>query len=314
MRDLFSQPLFVLAPLAGYTDLPFRRVVKKFGADLTVSEMISSNALVHNPDKTRKLAQKDPAEDPYAVQIAGNDPTVIARAVELLCQMEGIDIIDLNSGCPAPKIVNHGSGSALLKDLVKLEKIVATIKKRAGNKLTSVKIRIGYESRHAAQIARVCEAAGADFITVHGRTRAGKFEAPVDYDEIKAAKEAVGIPVIANGDITSYEKAQWVLEHTGCDGVMIGRGAIGAPWIFYQLKHGQSALTPEIRKAIVLEHFDAMISWYDTHGVALFRKHLHTYSKGMNGGSDFRQAINHMDDPEEVRNLIEAFFTPKESA
>lgn len=304
----FSKKIFVLAPLAGYTDLPFRRVAKRFGADLTVSEMVSSNALVFNPPRTERLLAKDPLENPYSVQLAGNDEDIITRAVGLLNEREGIDIIDLNCGCPVPKIVCHGSGSSLLKDLDKMGSLIAAIKKTSNKPYTSAKIRIGFDTKKGVEIAKMCEAAGADFIAVHGRTRSGKFEAPVDYDEIGRIKAAVSIPVIANGDITSYQKAHDVLAHTGADGVMIGRGAIGAPWIFYQLKYGESALTPQLRKEIVLEHFNAMIDFHGEFGVRLFRKHLHTYTKGMAEATTFRDKINRMDESLHVREAIEAFF------
>ncbi len=312
-RDIldFSSPLFVLAPLAGLTDLPFRSVVKKFGADLTVSEMISSNALVHNSRKSLKMVQKSPLETPYSVQIAGADESIVKGAVEILNGIDGIDIIDLNCGCPVPKIVSHGSGSSLLKDLDKMGRIIATIKSNSDKPLTSAKIRIGFEEKRPVEIAKVCEDAGADFIAVHGRTRAGKFKSEVDYDAIRKIKRAVSIPVIANGDITSYEKAQWVLEFTGADGVMIGRGAVGNPWIFYQLRHGVDRIDPALKREIILEHFDQMIRFYGEYGAILFRKHLHTYSKGgYEGASAFRERINRTGDPDAMRELIDSFFSP----
>ncbi|MEJ2372954.1 MAG: tRNA-dihydrouridine synthase family protein, partial [Sulfurimonas sp.] len=231
----FENPIYVLAPLAGFTDLPLRSVVKKFGADLTVSEMLSSNALAHGSQKTLHMLQKSPLEDPYSVQIAGADTEIVRQAVEILNEQEGIDIIDLNCGCPAPKVFNHGSGSNLLGDLDKLEEILSTVKKYNKKRYTTAKIRIGVNEKIPVEIAKVVEACGVDYIAVHGRTRAGKYKAPVDYDAIRAIKEAVKIPVIANGDITDFDKAQKVLNHTGADGLMIGRAAVGKPWIFYQL-------------------------------------------------------------------------------
>lgn len=308
----FSSPLYVLAPLAGLTDLPFRSVVKRFGADLTVSEMISSNALVHNSKKSLKMVQKSPLEDPYSVQIAGADENIVRGAVEILNGIDGIDIIDLNCGCPVPKIVSHGSGSSLLKDLKKMGRIIETIKKYSNKSMTSVKIRIGFEEKRPVEIAKVCEDAGADFIAVHGRTRAGKFKSEVDYEAIRQIKEALTIPVIANGDITSYEKAKWVFEFTGADGVMIGRGAIGNPWIFYQLKHGEEMISSQLKREIVIEHFEQMISFYGEYGATLFRKHLHTYSKaGYCGASAFRDKINRISDPSLMKEAIEEFFDPK---
>jgi tRNA-dihydrouridine synthase B len=182
------------------------------------------------------MLEKNPNEDPYSVQIAGSDSDIIRQAVEVLNEQEGIDIIDFNCGCPVPKVVGHGSGSSLLKDLKKMGMLIKTIKDTTTKSTTSVKVRLGFDEKNHIDIAKIVEDSGADFIAVHGRTRAGKFKAEVDYDAIKEMKEAISIPVIANGDIDSYEKAQWVLEHTGADGVMIGRGAVGAPWIFHQLR------------------------------------------------------------------------------
>ncbi|MEA3522189.1 MAG: tRNA dihydrouridine synthase DusB [Campylobacterota bacterium] len=304
----FDSPLYVLAPLAGFTDLPFRSVVKKFGADLTVSEMISSNALAHNSQKTFKMLEKSPIEDPYSVQISGSDSDIIKQAVRILNEQEGIDIIDFNCGCPVPKVVGHGSGSSLLRDLNKMGSLIRSIKETSEKSTTSVKVRLGFDEKNHIEIAKVVEDSGADFIAVHGRTRAGKFKAAVDYDAIKEMKEAISIPVIANGDIDSYEKAQWVLEHTRADGVMIGRGAVGAPWIFHQLKSQSAEIDPLLKHEIILEHFDKMIDFYGPRGVAIFRKHAHTYSKGYSGASALRNSVNHINDAQEFRDVIDTFF------
>ncbi len=304
----FDTPLYVLAPLAGFTDLPFRSVVKKFGADLTVSEMISSNALAHGSLKTFKMLEKNPNEDPYSVQISGSDNDIVEQAVRVLNEQEGIDIIDFNCGCPVPKVVGHGSGSSLLRDLDKMGSLIRSIKDTSNKSTTTVKVRLGFDEKNHIEIAKVVEASGADFIAVHGRTRAGKFKAAGDYDAIKEMKEAISIPVIANGDIDSYEKAQWVLEHTGADGVMIGRGAVGAPWIFHQLKTGSSDIDPLIKHQIILEHFDKMMDFYGQRGVPMFRKHTHTYSKGYAGASALRDKINRVDEIREFRDIIDTFF------
>lgn len=304
----FSKPLVVLAPLAGYTDLPFRSVVKKFGADLTISEMISSNALVYKSARTLKMVEKSPIEDPYFVQIAGNSADLVRAAVEILNDVEGIDGIDLNCGCPAPKVFNHGSGSNLLGDLKKLEEILSTVKKYSKKQYTSAKVRIGVNEKIPVEIGKAVEACGVDFVSVHGRTRAGKYKSPVDYDAIKQMKEAIKIPVIANGDIKDYQKAKEVLEYTKANGVMIGRGAIGKPWVFYQLKHGIENISNEKKKEIILEHFDSMINFHGNHGAIMFRKLLHSYSKGYVGANEFRDIVNKISDIEVMRDMIENFF------
>jgi tRNA-dihydrouridine synthase B len=305
----FSTPLYALAPLAGFTDLPFRSVVKQFGVDLTISEMISSNALAYGSEKTEKMLEKSPHETPYSIQIAGSDPEIIKRAVDVINQRDGVDVIDLNCGCPVPKVVNNLQGSALLTDLDKLGRAIETIKHYSDASYTSAKIRLGFAEKNHEEIARVCEEAGADFLAVHGRTRAGKYKAPVDYDAIAEVKRAVRIPVLANGDIDSPAKARWVLEHTGCDGVMIGRAAVGNPWIFQQIKTGEDQVSRELIVTVVLEHFDQMVAHYGAYGVILFRKHLHTYSKaGYPGASAFRHAVNTLEDPRKMRTEVARFF------
>lgn len=304
----FNKTLYVLAPLAGYTDLPFRSVVKKFGADLTISEMISSNALVYKSEKTLKMIEKAPNEDPYIVQLVGNDSKLIREAVEILNDVENIDGIDLNCGCPAPKVFSHGSGSKLLGDLDKLADILSTIKKYSNKQYTSAKIRLGIVDKIPVEIAKVVESCGVDFMSVHGRTKAGKYKAPVDYDAIKLIKENVKIPVIANGDITNYDIAKKVLDHTKANGLMIGRGAIGKPWIFYQLKHGICDIDNQTKKEIILEHYDAVLRYHGDYGAIIFRKLLHSYSKGYSGANEFRDIINHISDPNIMRDTINTFF------
>jgi len=308
-----NKNLVALAPLAGYTDLPFRTLAKEFGADLTFSEMISSNALIYHSKRTHKMIEKSPLESPYIVQIAGSDLKVIKEAVLILNDIEGIDGIDLNCGCPVPKIVSQKSGSALLNDLNLTAKIVETIKKYSNKRYTSVKSRLGFDKKIAADIAKVCESGGADFITFHGRTRVGKYKAPIDYKAIKEAKEAVKIPVIANGDITSLQIAKEVREFTGCDGIMIGRGAVGNPWIFYQIKNNLKRVSKKMIKEIVLRHFDLMIEFYGQKGVGIFRKHLHNYSKGLPNASEFRDSVNRVEDIKIVRSMIEEFFSKSQS-
>jgi len=306
----FSSPVYALAPLAGFTDLPFRSVVKKFGVDLTVSEMISSNALIHNSKKTYRMLEKAPIENPYSIQIAGSDLEVIRRAVEIINEREDVTCIDLNCGCPAPKVVNNLQGSSLLTDLPQMAKVIETIKKYSNKEYTSVKFRLGFNEKNHIEIAKLCENAGADYIAVHGRTRAGRYKAPVDYDALAEIKKNINIPMFANGDINTPQKAKWVREYTGAEGVMIGRAAVGKPWIFKQIKEGMDEPTPELIKEVVLEHFDQMIKHYDTYGAIIFRKNLHSYSKaGYQGASVFRNEVNRIEDPKEMRDVIEAFFS-----
>ncbi|MDX1809470.1 MAG: tRNA-dihydrouridine synthase [Sulfurospirillaceae bacterium] len=305
----FSQGITALAPLAGYTDLPFRSLVKKFDADLTFSEMISANALVHNSKKTFEMLKKSPLEKPYIVQIAGSDLDVIKKAVEVLNTIDGIDGIDLNCGCPVPKVVSQCAGSSLLKDLSLLQRVLETIRKYSNKDYLSAKVRLGFDEKIPEEIALACERAGVDFMSIHGRTRAGRYKAEVDYEAIKRAKDAVSIPVIANGDITSLKKANEVKNITGCKSIMIGRGAVGNPWIFYQIKNNLEFVNKDKIKEIVLEHYDNMIDFYGEKGASIFRKHLHTYSKGFPEASAFRDKVNRIENVDEMRKYIEIFFS-----
>jgi len=306
----FSKPLYALAPLAGFTDLPFRSVVKKFGVDLTVSEMISSNALIHNSKKTYKMLERAPIENPYSIQIAGSDLNVIRQAVEIINECDDITTIDLNCGCPAPKVVNNLQGSSLLTDLPQMAKVIETIKKYSNKEYTSVKFRLGFNEKNHVEIAHICQESGADYIAVHGRTRAGRYKAPVDYDALAEIKKSINIPMFANGDIDTPKKAEWVRNYTGVEGIMIGRAAVGKPWIFKQIKEGMAEPTPELIREVVLEHFDQMIAHYDKYGAIIFRKNLHSYSKaGYAGASAFRNDINRIEDAKEMREVIEAFFS-----
>jgi len=308
MKIDFDKNVLFLAPLAGLTDLPFRSVVKKFGADVTVSEMISSNALVANSKKTLKMLQKSKEENPYIVQISGSSTDIIKKAVHIINQLDFVDGIDLNCGCPAPKVSNHGSGSSLLKDLDNLKSIISTIKKYSNKQYTSAKVRIGFDSKIPVDIAIACEEAGADFIAVHGRTKVGAYKAPVDYDAIRDMKANINIPLIANGDIKDYETSIKVLNHTKANGVMIGRGAVGSPWIFDSLRNKGIEFSNFDKKKYILEHFHAMIDFHGAWGVMLFRKHLHKYSKGLDEGSKFREIINKLENVDEVHKTIDRFF------
>ncbi|WP_180763060.1 tRNA-dihydrouridine synthase [Helicobacter sp. 11S02596-1] len=301
--------LLMLAPLAGYTDLPFRSVVKKFGVDITVSEMISSHALVYANTKTQKMVEKSCAETPYSVQIAGSKEEIVKKAVELLNDNTGIDIIDFNCGCPAPKVANHGNGSGLLKDLNQLVKILKIIKENTNKPYTSVKVRLGFDKKIPQEIAHAINDTPVDFVVIHGRTRSDGYKKErIDYGSIKEMKKILKIPVIANGEIDSVQKAREVLEITGANGVMIGRAALTSPWIFWQIKNNTQELPAVIKKELVLEHFDGMVDFYGDRGVVMFRKNLHAYAKGHSGASEFRTKVNTMTSPKQMRESIMEFF------
>ena len=306
---LKSKPLFFLAPLAGYTDLPFRSVVKKFGCDMTFSEMTNVNAIAYNNEKTKKMMEKSPLEKPYFVQIAANNVENAIKAVEIINQTDWIDGIDINLGCPVNKARRSGFGGVLLKDENKelLQKIVEAIVKTS-KKPVSAKMRLGYDEIVAVDRAKMLEDLGIKFLTVHGRTVKQMYKGKANYEEIKKVVEAVKIPVIANGDITDYEKAKHVLDYTGAAGVAIGRGAVGKPWIFLEMKQ-QGIITPKQKKEVILEHFRQMIHFYGDYGVILFRKHAHAYSKGIAKASEFRSKINEAKETGEVLELIEEYFS-----
>ena len=305
MIDFSQKPLF-LAPMAGYSDLPFRAVVKKFGADITVSEMISSNALVFEGKKSLKMLEKDESESPFIVQIAGSDEDIIKKAVLLLNEFDFIDGIDFNCGCPVKKVIKQNAGSALLNDLELLKRLVSTIKTHSKKKSLSVKFRLGFDEKRPVLIAKACEEAGADFIAIHGRTAKQLYSGKADYEGIALAKKAVKIPVVANGDINA-NNFKAIQQSTKADALMIGRASVGKPWLFYELKKGQS-ISKQLKKELILYHFQAMLKHYDKMAVPLFRKHLHEYSKGYEDASAFRDEINRIDEQNLMQKKIENFF------
>lgn len=305
MIDFKQKPLF-LAPMAGFSDLPLRNLVKQFGADVTISEMISSNALVYESEKTLKMLQKAELENPYIVQIAGSDEKIIKQAVEILNRFDFIDGIDFNCGCPVNKVIKQCAGSALLQDLDKLQKILELIKKTSKKKTTSVKVRLGYDKKDPICIAKACENAGVDFISMHGRTRKQMYSGNADYEAIALAKENIKIPLVANGDIDALN-AQEVFNKTKCDALMIGRASIGEPWIFYEIKQGVK-IDKKTKNEIIFAHFEEMLKHYKEQGVSIFRKHLHEYSKGLEDASNFRDQVNRINDPQIMRDCMREFF------
>ncbi|GMB95362.1 tRNA-dihydrouridine synthase B [Helicobacter heilmannii] len=310
MVKLNFENLLFLAPLAGYTDLPFRSVVKRFGVDVTVSEMISSHALVHAFSKTAKMLERSPEEQPFSVQIAGSKEEIVAKAVEKINTLDGIDILDFNCGCPAPKVANHGNGSGLLKDLNHLVKLLRLIKDKSNKPYSSVKVRLGFESKIPLEIAHALNDAPVDFVVVHARTRADRYKKErIDYESVRLMRQVLNKPLIANGEIDSPKKAKEVLAYTGANGVMIGRSSLTQPWIFWQIKNNTEDLPAVLKKDLVLEHFDKMVSFYGERGVVMFRKNLHAYAKGHANASVFKTAVNNMKESKEVRAQIEEFFS-----
>ncbi len=310
MARLEFDNLLFLAPLAGYTDLPFRSVVKRFGVDVTVSEMISSHALVYAFEKNAKMLEKSPDENPFSVQIAGSKVEIVQRAVELLNAIEGIDILDFNCGCPAPKVANHGNGSGLLKDLNHLVKLLRVVRTHTNKPYTSVKVRLGFERKIPEEIAHALNDAPVDFVVVHARTRADRYKKErIDYESVRLMRQILNKPLVVNGEIDSVQKAKQVRAYTGAQGVMIGRASLVKPWIFWQIKHDTQELPPVLKKDLVLEHFDKMVDFYGARGVVMFRKNLHAYAKGHVGASAFKECVNCMGDPLVARAQVEEFFS-----
>ncbi|HLD08580.1 MAG TPA: tRNA dihydrouridine synthase DusB [Methylophilaceae bacterium] len=291
----------IVAPMAGVTDRPFRQLCKKLGAGMAVSEMVTSNSLLYGSVKTLRRANHEGEVSPISVQIAGADPRMMAEAAKYNVD-NGAQIIDINMGCPAKKICNVMAGSALLKD----EPLVAQILRavvEAVNVPVTLKIRTGWDkfNRNAVAVARMAEDIGVQALAMHGRTRACLYTGEAEYETIAAVKQAINIPLIANGDITTPEKAKFVLEQTGADAIMIGRAAQGRPWIFreieYFLKTGAHLPPPEVSEIhrVMLEHLHDLYAFYgDLTGMRVARKHISWYTKGLVGSANFRHNMNQL--------------------
>ena len=304
-----------LAPMAGITDLPFRILCRRYGAALAFSEMITADTSLWGSRKSLARLRHDGEPAPIAVQILGTEPAKMAEAARINVAL-GAQIIDINMGCPAKKVCKVAAGSALMRDERLAGRILDAVVKAVEVPVT-LKMRTGWDPRHrnAVRIARIAEAAGVALVTIHGRTRACKFAGDAEYHTIAEVKQHLGIPVVANGDIDSGEKARQVLQFTGADAIMIGRAAQGRPWIFreigHYLEHGTHLPPPSTqwRGARLLEHLDALYRLYgETHGVRIARKHIAWYSAGMDGSAEFRRRINAAQTPERQRRLIQAFF------
>jgi len=305
----------IVAPMAGVTDRPFRSLCKRLGAGMAVSEMVASNSLLWGSEKTIRRGNHDGEVEPKVIQIAGADPEMMAEAARYNVD-KGADIIDINMGCPAKKICNVYAGSALLKDEPLVARIVDAVV-RAVDVPVTLKIRTGWnkDNRNALAIAKIAEDHGIQSLAMHGRTRACMYTGDAEYDTIRAVKQSVRIPVVANGDVTTPEKAKFVLEYTGADAVMIGRAAQGRPWIFREIEHylltGVKLAPPPVEeiRQVMIAHLHDLYAFYGyERGVRVARKHIGWYTKGLKNSAMFRARMNTLEDAQVQLAAVKEFF------
>ena len=310
--DVSLKNNLILAPMAGVTDLPFRLLCKEQGAGLLCMEMVSAKAIYFNNKNTEELLTIDEREPPVSLQLFGSDPDIISEMAKKI-ENRPFSILDINMGCPVPKVAGNGEGSALMKNPKLVEEIVSKTAK-AIKKPVTVKIRKGFDDEHinAVEIARIAEAAGAAAVAVHGRTREQYYSGKADWDIIRQVKEAVKIPVIGNGDVTSPEAARQLMETTGCDGIMIGRGAQGNPWIFRQILHwmetGEEEPKPDLEevKAMILRHARMLVEYKGAYtGIREMRKHVAWYTAGYPNSAKLRARVNEIESLEALEHLIQ---------